>query len=203
MSPFIVCTLGRSRTKWLSVLLTEGETACHCEVAIGMRRVSDIARFFARPNTGTAETAIAPGWPLLRHLVPGIAGVVVRRPVEEAIESMAAALDGVAFDAATLRRNILYTARCLDRMALSPNVLAVEFADLDREEVCGAIFAHCLGRPLPREHWLALRDRNIQVSIKSMFDYYERHLAGVEGFKRACKSDLRTLVRSGALARAA
>lgn len=204
MNPFIVCTLSRSRTKWLSVLLTEGVSVCHCEVAIGLREVGDIARFFARPNTGTAETAVAPGWDLLRHCVPNIAAVVVRRPVEDAIASMAAALDGVvAYDLHILRRNMQYNARCLERMARSPGVLLVDFADLEREDACSAIFGHCLGRDMPRAHWASLRDRNIQVNVKSMFDYYAANLVGVEGFKRACKASLRTLVRSGTLARAA
>jgi hypothetical protein len=204
MDPFIVCTLSRSRTRWLAELLTFRDWTCHCEVAMGMRQVGDIARFFARPRTGTTETAAAPGWDLLRHYVPAIRGVVVRRPVEDAIASMSAALTGVvAFDAGVLRRNMQYGARALDRMARSPGVLTVEFADLEYEDACAAIFEHCLGVPMPHEHWAALRGRNIQVNVKSLFDYYERNQAGIEGFKRVCRANMHGLVRSGALRRAA
>jgi hypothetical protein len=202
MNPFIVCTLSRSRTRWLAELLTLLGWTCHCEVAIGMREVDDIARFFGRGYTGTAETAVAPGWELLRHYVPDIRGVVVRRPVEDAIASMRAALAGVVtYDPDALRRNISAGARALDRMARTPGVLSVEFADLEREDVCAAIFQHCLSLPMPHEHWAALRGRNIQVNVRSMFDYYERNRVGIDGFKLACKADLRAQARAGAISR--
>jgi hypothetical protein len=202
--PFLVCTAGRARTKWLSMLLTFDAWSCHCEVAVGMRAVGDIARFFARPCVGSVETAAAPGWDLVRHYVPTIRGVVVRRPVEEAIASMCAALDGqVAYDLDTLRRNMRYGGRALDRMALTPGVLAVEFADLDREDVCAAIFEHCLGMTLPHDHWAALRGRNIQIGPVTLFRYYLQYRDEIERFKRRCRSDLRGLMRSGAIARSA
>lgn len=169
-----------------------------------MREVSDIARFFSRPHFGTVETAAAPGWELLRHYVPEIKAVVVRRPVSEVVESMTAAgaNAGIVYDAGLLRRNMEYGARALDRMALTPGVLSVNFADLDRIGTCAAVFEHCLGLAMPEAHWAALAGRDIQVSVGSVFAYYNRNREAVEGFKRACKSDLRALARSGLIERA-
>lgn len=201
---FIVCALPRSRTRWLAELLTFGEWKCHHEIALGMREVADISRFFARPFTGTAETAVAPGWELLRHQVPDIRAVVVRRPVDEVVASMMwAGLGVVTYDERLLRRNMEYGARALDRMALTPGVLSIDFRDLDRIDTCAELFAHCLGLPMPGAHWAALAGRDIQVNVASVFAYYERHRSAVERFKRACKSELRSLARSGIIQRAA
>ena len=89
MAPFIVYALPRSRTKWLSRFLTYGGWTCWHDVAVGMRSMADVDRFFARPNTGTAETGAAPGWMLLAQRFPDMRVVVVRRPVRSTSPSSA------------------------------------------------------------------------------------------------------------------
>lgn len=203
MAPFIVCTISRSRTRWLAELLTYRDWKCHSEVAMGMREIDDIARFFRRPRIGTTETAVAPGWELLRHLVPDIRAVVVRRPIKDAIESMRAAMDGVAeIDVEMLRGFMVKGARALDRMARDRDVLTVEFADLGREDVCAAVFEHCLPYDMPHAHWAALNDRNIQFDMKTLLGYYNLHRGEIAAFKAACRDELRWLIRSGMVTRA-
>jgi hypothetical protein len=198
-SPFIIYALPRSRTKWLSVLLTHGDWKCHHEIALGMRTWADVLAFFRRPGTGTAETAAAPGWRLLHHHLPDQRAIVVRRPVDEVVPAIMQAAKGTAvYDEGRLRRMMTYGHRMLEQVAAQPGVLSVDFADLAREECCAAVFGHCLGQPLPRDHWAALRGRNIQVRYQAVLRYYHTHRAEVEGFKRACRTEMRAL----ALARA-
>jgi hypothetical protein len=203
MAPFIVYALPRSRTKWLSRFLTYGGWTCWHDVAVGMRSMADVDRFFARPNTGTAETGAAPGWMLLAQRFPDMRVVVVRRPVDDVLASHVKVLEGYVFDADRLRRNMTYEARMLDRIAERPGVLTVDFADLDREAVCRSVFEHCLPYAMPAGHFEGLRDRNIQVDFPSLVNYCLAHRGGIEAFKRAAKADLRALARSGRIGRAA
>jgi hypothetical protein len=162
-----------------------------------MRTWADVVRFFQRPATGTAETAAAPGWRLLHHHVPDLRAVVVRRPVDEVVPAIIRAAEGAAtYDQDRLHRMMTYSARMLDQVAAQPGVLSVDFADLDREEICAEVFAHCLSQPMPHAHWSDLQDRNIQVSYGSVLRYYHAHRAEIDGFKRACRAELRNLARA-------
>lgn len=199
--PFVIFGLPRSRTAWLSSFLTYRDWRCCHEVAITMRSTEDIALFFRQPRIGAAETAAAPGWRLLRHLVPELRSVVVRRPVDEVVEAMLAVdISGVSrYDPDLLARNMHRVARSLDRIAAQPDVLTVDYADLDREEVCAAIFEYCL--PFPHDHawWAILRRRNIQADVRQVLRYYAANRDAVERFKLVCKSEIRRLAYAGAI----
>jgi hypothetical protein len=199
--PFIVYALARSRTAWLSRFLTYGAWTCHHEQAIYMRRPREFFALMRRPNTGTAETAAAQGWQLLHHRVPGIRAVVVRRPVEDAVRSMMNVdLHGAGiYDEGDLRRTLTNAARCLDKISALPGVLTVECSDLAREDACAAVFEHCLPYDFDADWWQGLRHENVQIDAASLFHYFHHNRASVDGFKKACKSEMRSLVRSGSL----
>jgi hypothetical protein len=199
--PFIVLTLPRSRSYWLSKFLTFGAWKCWHDVSAGMRTMDDVARFFARPDTGTVETAVAPGWALLAHSVPGLRTAVVHRPVDDVLASLARALADIPYDAPMARRFMLYEARLLRRISVRPGVLSVEFADLEQEDACSAIFEHCLRCPMPRPHWEGLRHRNIQVDLRSVIAYRVAHRFETTAFKRAAKAELWALARGRQIGR--
>lgn len=200
MRPFIVYALPRSRTKWLSRLLTYGDWVCHHDLAIGMRDFDDVVRFFQRAYVGSAETGAAPGWRLLSYYFPNMAAVVVRRPLDEVVPAIINAARGFAtYDEAELRRIMRYQARCLDQIAVQPGVLTVEFADLAHEDACGRVFEHCLGEAMPHAHWADLAPRNIQVSYVSILRYFHAHRDRIERFKRDCRRELWSLARRGAI----
>lgn len=196
--PFIVYGLPRSRTAWLSSFLSYGDFVCHHEAAITMRCVSDIVSFFNRPRTGTCETAAAQGWKLLHHHVPDIRAVVVRRPVDEVVAAILAmdTRGAVIYDERMLRRNMEYGARMLDKISAHPGVLAVDYADLDDPGACAAIFEHCLSEPFDATWWKSLKDQNIQVDPVENLRYYHSNRDSVDGFKRACRSEINRLARA-------
>jgi hypothetical protein len=195
--PFLVYALPRSRTKWISKLLTWRDTTCHHEAALGMRTWSDVTAFFARPNTGAADTAAAPGWRLLHHHIPALRAVVVHRSVDEIVPAIIAAAAGYAtYDEDRLRRVMTYGRRMLAQIAAQPGTLTVDFADLDREDCCAAIWRHCLPYGFDRDHWRGLAGRNVQVRYVSLLQYYHAHRPAIEGFKRACRAEMRPLVRA-------
>lgn len=203
--PFIIYALPRSRTAWLAELLTYGDVTCHHEMALRMRTPGDVREFLARPNTGTAETAAAPGWRLIDHYVPGIPKVVIRRNRDDVLAAMLALArkDGFAYNERPLARLLVYLDRLLDEIERQDNTLTVDFADLDDEGACRGIFEHCLPYRFDRPWWLWYRDRNIQADVKGMMQFYADHRAALERFKLLCWGEMRVLRRAGLIRKAA
>ena len=201
--PFWICAAGRSRTAWFAELLTCGGWRCDHDQALYMRSVDDVVRFFAQPRHGSAESAGAPGWDLVRHLVPDIRTVVIRRPVDEVLASfLALDLRGVAtFDPEPLRRNLERLSRAQDRIARQPGVLVVEYADLKHEDACSAVWRHCLPFSWDRARWESLKDRNVQCDVVEQIVYYHANRSGIEAFKVTIAREMRRLVRAGLIHR--
>ena len=199
--PFIIYTLSRSRTAWLSEFLTYGPWFVEREIAIGMRSLDDVANWFACPNVGTVETAACYGHWLLRQAVPGIREAVVRRPVEAVIQSSLAAGEavGITYDESHLRRLLTYGERMLTKISARPGVLTLDYADLETEAGCRAIFEFCLETSFNREWWLRWRDVNVQISLLDLVRYYAANLAEITTWKQTAKAELRHLVRTGKL----
>jgi len=195
--PFIIYALPRSRTAWLSRFLTYNDYTCYHEQAIFARSLSDIKTFF-KGNMGTAETAAAQGRPLIHYVCPDIKEVVILRPVNEVVESMIKAAEGIAaYNKPLLQRNMEYGDRQLRKMAKDPNVLCVDYADLQNEKTCAMIFEYCLPYQFDKDWWEFMKNKNVQANVGAIINYYHRHRADIEGFKRHCKSELRRLCYDG------
>lgn len=199
--PFIIYTAGRSRTAWLSAFLTYGDYLCHNEIAIKFRNIAEVTAFFARPNIGTAETAVAPAWRLIEKIAPGIRTVVVRRDVESIIASFARSeiAEIATIDEDRLRQIITYEERCLEQISARPGVLTVEFSELTKAYTAKKIFEHCLPYEFDFEWWEYMNARNIQTSVRELFSYYQTNKEDIEDFKYTAKRFLIGLVRSGEL----
>jgi len=196
---FILYALPRSRTRWLSEFLSYKDFHCCHEQAVTMRSLDDVRTFFGGPNIGTVETAAIYGRVLIKHIVPDIREVVILQDVDKAVDRMMKTDTG---GIATYDKNIVYKTflradRLLRKAASDPNVLTVDYNDLDKEETCKTIFEHCLPYPFDREYWKVFKDWNIQINIKDFMLYYSCNKDKVEAFKAHCKSELRKLVRDG------
>lgn len=163
---YTVLALPRSRTAWLSRFLTYGEWHCGHETLCDMRSLSDIRAALAKPNSGTAETSASGGWRMIADA--GVKIVTVRRPVDDVMRSLLA-IRGVNFDAARLRRVIERADRKLDQIERRIPVMSVRFDDLQREDVCKAVFEHCLPYAHDHANWKRLDARNIQIDVPALF----------------------------------
>ena len=201
--PFVICTIGRSRTAWLSALLTYQDWRCFYESAVYMRSIADVVRFFGQGNVGTAESAVAPGWDVLRCYVPDLVTAVVRRPVAEVVESfMALRHNGLPlYDEPLLRRIMQHGARALERVARQPGVLTLDYADLATEDACRALWDRCMPHPWPQAWWLSWKDRNVQADVLDQVRYYQANKAAVDGFKRTVHLEMMRLARAGLIGR--
>lgn len=136
-----------------------------------MRSMDDVKAWLSQPNTGAIETAIAPWWRLLDTLAPGTNVVVIRRPVADVVESLMR-IPGCQFDRTVLERDMTRLDRKLAQIsARYPNAMSVDFADLDREDACAAIFEHCLPYEHDSARWKVLAPINIQINMPAMIRY--------------------------------
>ena len=174
---FVVFALPRSRTAWLSHFLSYGEWACAHEQVRHLRTMADVKAWFTQPCTGTVETAAAPFW---RMLPPGLRVAVIRRPVDEVVESLMQ-IPGCAFDCAAIHKAIAAQDRKLAQIeARVPGVLSIPYADLAREDACAALFEHCLPYAHDSERWAALAPINIQINMPALIRYCQAYRPALE-----------------------
>lgn len=175
-TPFIIYALPRSRTAWLSYFLTYKDWHCSHDIVADLHSIADLEAFFKRPNVGTCETGMVDGWKLAEKLCPQARRVVVRRPLKDVKASLAKF--GINADADIEKRSALLT-----QVTACSKVLTVTFDDLNTEEGCKKVFEHCLQLPFDREHWLALKDRNIQVDMAARLAKLQKNHDAIESLK--------------------
>lgn len=170
-APFLVMALPRSRTAWLSKLLSYGEWHCGHEEVRHMRNLDDVRAWLSQPCTGTAETSIAPWWRLIQKIAPDARIVVVRRPVAEVLDSLSRVC---SFDAQIMASGLRRLDAKLDQIETRlKNVVSVRYEDLSSEATCRRVFEHCLPYQHVHEWWALLDKANIQVSMGSLIRYAE------------------------------
>ena len=172
MTPFLIFSLPRSRTFWLSRFLNYGGWTCAHDEIRHCRSLDDVRAWFSLPFTGSVETAAAPFWRLALKLRPDLKTVVIRRPVDEVMDSYRRS--GVAYDFPALRREMRRLDAKLDQIeARVSGVLSVQCRDLDT--ACDMISTHCTGRK-PDKKW---REFNVGLKLKidllAMVRYYQAY----------------------------
>ncbi len=199
MSPFIVFALPRSRTAWLARFLSYGEYECAHEQLRHMRSMADVRAWLAQDYVGAAETGAAPWWRLVRHIRPDARVLVVRRPVEEVVNSlMALDLRGVVtLDRATLTAEIHRLDRRLDLIEHRvPRALSVSFADLGQEAVCARVFEHCTGYRHDPAWWRLGEAVNVQANMRALMRHHAAHCGQMERLaSEAKRATLRLMAR--------
>ena len=195
MSNFIIHALPRSRTAWLSKFLTYKDYTCYHEQAMNWRSIEDVKTLFTTPNTGSAETGMAQGWWLVQRYFPGIKTVVVKRPLEDVLQSLKDLdLSGVgSFDFDKLTKLMSYSDRMLDKISTYPGVLTVQFDNLKKMETCRELFEFVLPYKFDIRWWSSLKNQNIQINMKELIRYRWKYKQEITGFKDLCKQELRHL----------
>lgn len=184
-APFIIFSLPRSRSRWLSCFLNYQDWQCGHDEIRHCRSLDDVKSWLAQPCTGTVETGAAPFWRLLLHYRPDVRVVTVRRPVAEVLQSFAAT--GVPFDA-TLASLIWRLDRKLDQIEQRvPGVRSFVYDDLKTETTCAALFEHCLPYPYGHTWWQTLDAINVQLNLAHLMRYFAAHRPQLEKVAKQAK----------------
>jgi hypothetical protein len=190
--PFVVLSLPRSRSRWLSCLLNYGDWQCGHDEIRHCRSLDDVKSWLAQPCTGSVETGAAPFWRLLLHYRPDVRIVTIRRPVEDVVCSLRAT--GVAFDA-TLEPLMQRLDHKLDQIEQRvPGVRSFTYEDLRTESACAALFEYCL--PYQHDHvrWLTFDRGNMQINLHHMMRYFAAHRVQLEKVAKQAKHRMLSLM---------
>lgn len=187
--PFIVLALPRSRTFWLSSFLTYREWACGHDELRHVRSFTDIRSWFSQPCTGSCETAAAFYWRLIPE---GVRIVIVRRPVEQSVDSMMRTMPPGVFDREMMTRYLTREDFKLAQVARRREALVVGFDDLKNEETCAKIFEYCLPYPHDHEWWRLLNGINLQINMLQFMRYTVAHRPQLDAVSAAAKRAILT-----------
>ena len=172
-APFVVFSLPRSRSAWLSRFLSYGDWICGHDQIQYCQSLADISTWFTQPNIGTVETSAAPFWRMLVREQPHARIAVVRRPVPDVLAALAK--QGVGGE--TVEAMISACDRKLDQIERRvPGVLSVRFDDLEREDVCATLFEHCLGQPMDPAWWATWDAQHVSGDLKAQTRYCQAYL---------------------------
>lgn len=159
--PFIIFSLPRSRSAWLSHYLTYADKWCGHDTVIDCKTMDEFAGQFVGPQAiaGSCETGAMLGWRVIRHSMPKAKLLVVRRPILECWAELATF--GIAGDMTEMYRR----SELLSAISALPNVITIDWLELNDPNCCKMIFEHCLELDWNPRWWAKLAEVNIQVDM--------------------------------------
>lgn len=174
-TPFVVLGMPRSRTAWLSKVLSYGGFICLHEPSPDFRDLADLINLLHAPNVGISDSGLTLLWRQIVAARPDVRIVAVRRPIADVIDSChAVGLHGI-------EGNIERIERALTEVEQRPGTLCVDYDDLNHFDCVATIFAFCLRQALPLDRWSHYQDLNIQADVGQTF---ERVAANIVGIRR-------------------
>ena len=185
MPPFLILALPRSRTVWLSHLLTYGPARCEHDFIAQCGTINQfVGAFGPQGLAGSCETAAMLGWKVIKLRMPTARLVLVRRPLDEVAKSLRQACLEVGIDLPVPMAELELRDSMLDALARVPGVKSFDFIELEDEQACKWIFEHCLETQWDREHWQRLAQVNIQVDLRARFEYLASVAPRLEALRR-------------------
>ena len=183
-NPFIVYSLPRSRSAWVSRFLSYGRKRCGHDLATQCATMKEFTTLFDGEYAGTAETGAIIGWRAIRRLLPAARIVVIRRPVQEVYDSLAR----FGLGSPALMNELIQRAAMLDQISQLHGVKSFSFAQLNTLTACQELFECCLGIPLDWEWWEGLVSVNIQVDVAERIRFLTENRERIESLKREAQS---------------
>jgi LPS sulfotransferase NodH len=184
MPPFIVLSLPRSRSYWLSKFLAYGGWTCGHEEIRHLRSLADLASWWSIPMNGSCETAGAPWW----RLIPNEVRIVtVRRPVYEVHGSLMAKGQ---FEPQTLGRQLVYLDRKLDQVQARRSCLTLAYQELNWDQACAEMFEYCLGMEMPLAWWQALAPLNWQIDLPGLLRHFVAHRPQLDQMTKIARQEV-------------
>jgi hypothetical protein len=175
---YFITGLPRSRTAWLSNLLTWGPSFCWHEGSRIFRGAQGLARALNETDytyAGTADSGLIYHWDYLTRVMPFAKWVVIRRdPIEvrDSLKRMAVP----SFFEINEEDAVVANYEALGKLLHSPirerSELAVwDYEDLDDEEAVRDLVSYCApGFNWSRDRWEMLKDLQVQVYEKKYME---------------------------------
>jgi hypothetical protein len=158
VTPFVVFSLPRSRSAWLStVLCSSGRLVGH-DIGINCKTPEDfISELTSRG--GTCETGASFAWREIRKVFPYAPFVVILRNPKDVDESLQ------KFGLAGYLPELEKRYEELIEISSQPNVFSCRYEDLSSSEIISDLYRHCTGQESSLDWINKLQDTNIQVDM--------------------------------------
>lgn len=181
MTGFVVFSLPRSRSAWLSLFLSyAGREVGH---DIGPDCAS-VGQFMAKIGDGTCETGAIFAWPLIRRLRPDLKLAIVRRDPHEVTESLERF--GVHDQLIEMQRRSDF----LEDLSAQRGVVTVDYEDVSHASGCKRLFEHCLDEEFDLGWWRRFDPINIQVDMDKQIAKLVNNRARIEALKAEVEASL-------------
>lgn len=140
--------------------LAQGGKRVGHDIGIECYRPEDFINAFKDGMIGTCETGAMLGWRLIRHYLPQVKFVVVRRPMREVLVSLGA-FGIIGQEEEMERRDAM-----LDVIASLPGTLSMDWNALGFPEGGKQLWEFCLDVEWNPEIWGQFNSINIQVDMR-------------------------------------
>ncbi len=167
MTPFVVLSMPRSRSFWLSKFLSTPERPVNHDISHTFSSHDEIRDHFANPAAAVVDTALGLIWDRLH--VQGVSIVLLHRDPDEVARSLRAA--GMSMSIGSV---YAYSAKLRSMRGFH-----VEQRDLDCEEGAKTVYRYCTGRKMPKGRWREFIGLNLQCDIATMELDVLANLAGI------------------------
>lgn len=184
--PFIIFSLPRSRSFWLSRALSYANKWVGHDLTVQCSSTEDFKSKLASLD-GTVETAAVTGWQIIRQEMPQAKLVLVRRPCLECWQSMNN-LGWLAPVAEFQSRSYM-----LDALAQQPGVMSFDWDTLGNPLVGEWMFKHLLDLSFDEEWWAYMASQNLQINLAQRMQTIQMNHDNLASLKLDLAGKLRAL----------
>lgn len=177
MPPFVVFSLPRSRSAWMSAFLSTPSALVAHDLGPRLGTPGELVWRLRNEFAGTCETGAAFAWPLIRQLLPDVVFAVIRRDPADVTRSLE------RFGLVGYGEEMAARDRLLDEIAAQPGALSVDFNRLAEQGECSRIYDHCRGGAMPVGWWRHMDALNIQVDMARELRFLAENHGRIEAFK--------------------
>lgn len=181
--PFLVFSLPRSRSAWLSVFLSTAGHGVGHDIGAESRSPEDFLGRLLRLR-GSCETGAAFAWDLIRKALPRARFAVVLRDPEAVIESLE------RFGFSGQREEMFRRYDQLRAISAFPGVFTTSFDALADEGRASALHRHCTGGEPPAGWWAQLDPLNIQVDMARWVARLRQNQAQIQTLKAEASAQM-------------
>lgn len=184
MKTFFVTGLPRSRTAWLSALLTNGDSFCFHEVLGQVQDMDSLVRRMEATGAnvvGISEPSLLSEWRKMNDRFPNSQWVLIERDPQDSYESFKKLYPDYTMT--------MHQSQGMDMASLSNSMngqcLHVPYDKLDDYGTCKVIVQKCTGQVLGRERFDLLNALNVQQIAEKAVKYMTRPIQEALKPKRA------------------
>lgn len=184
MAPFIVFSLPRSRSAWLTVFLSAPSRLVGHDIGITSGSPGEFIERLRGPLAGTCETGAAFAWPLIKKRLPEARIAVVVRAPAEVCASLA------RFGFTGIEAEIAERSRQLERISAAAGVVTIQYQHLTDPQACARLHHHCTGRDMDMAWWRHMDGMNVQVDMAKRTALLHRNGPQIAALKAAVHEEM-------------